>query len=204
MTKTVEFFFDFVSPTAYIAHQVLPRITKAAGAELKYRPMFLGGVMKATGNSPPALVPAKGAWMGPDLARWCKKYGVEFQFNPHFPVNTLAIMRGACALMEDDVFPTYVNAMFDAVWSDAKNMSDPEEIAKVVSSIGLDAEAFAAMTQKLENKQALKKNTDEAVERGVFGAPSIFIGEDLYFGQDRLFMVAEALGIHISEVVPGY
>jgi len=204
MSKNIEFFFDFVSPTAYIAHHVLPKIADAAGAELKYRPMFLGGVMKATGNSPPAMVPAKGAWMGPDLARWGKKYGVEFQFNPHFPVNTLSILRGACGLLEDEVFPAYVDAMFNAMWLDPKNMAEPEEIARVVSAIGMDVDVFAAMAQKPENKQALKANTDEAVARGVFGAPSIFVGDDLYFGQDRLFMVAEAVGIHISEVVPGY
>jgi len=204
MSKMIEFFFDFVSPTAYIAHHVLPKIADKAGADLVYRPMFLGGVMKATGNSPPAFVPAKGAWMSHDLARWCKKYGVEFTFNPHFPVNTLAIMRGACALQGEDVFPAYLDAMFNAVWKDAKNMGDPEEIAKVASALGLDPEVFAALYQKPEWKQALKANTDEAVERGAFGAPSIFVGDDLYFGQDRLFMVAEALGLHISDVVPGY
>ncbi len=204
MTKTIEFFFDFVSPASYIAHKVLPKIADAAGAELQYRPMFLGGVMKATGNAPPAFVPAKGAWMAKDLPRWCKKYGITFNFNPHFPVNTLPTMRGACALLGTDIFPAYMDAMFDAVWLEPKNMGEPEEIAKVVSSIGLDPEEFAAMAQAPENKQALKKNTDEAVERGVFGAPAIFVGDDLYFGQDRLFMVAEAVGIHISDVVPGY
>jgi len=204
MSKMIEFFFDFVSPTAYFAHHVLPKIAGHAGADLVYRPMFLGGVMKATGNAPPAFVLAKGAWMNDDLPRWAKKYGIEYNFNPHFPVNTLAMMRGACALQGEDVFPAYLDAMFEAVWKDGKNMGDPEEIAKVVSRLGLDPEEFAALCQKPEWKQALKANTDEAVERGAFGAPSIFVGDDLYFGQDRLFMVAEAVGIHISDVVPGY
>lgn len=204
MTKTIEFFFDFVSPTAYIAHHVLPKIADKAGAKLEFRPMFLGGVMKATGNSPPAMVPAKGAWMNDDLARWCKKYGVAYKFNPHFPVNTLGVMRGACALQGQDVFPPYVDAMFDAVWRDEKNVADPQVVAEIVSGLGLNAEDFAALCQKPEWKQKLKANTDEAVERGVFGAPAIFVGDDLYFGQDRLFMVAEAVGIHISDVVPGY
>jgi len=204
MTKTIEFFFDFVSPTAYIAHQVLPKIADKAGATLEYRPMFLGGVMKATGNAPPAMVPAKGAWMTQDLDRWCKKYGVSYKFNPHFPVNTLPVMRGACALQDSDVFPAYLDAMFNAVWQDEKNMAEPAEIAGLVSGLGLNAEQFAGLCQKPEWKQKLKANTDEAVERGAFGAPAIFIGDDLYFGQDRLFMVAEAVGIHISDVVPGY
>jgi len=204
MTKTIEFFFDFVSPTAYIAHQVLPKIADKAGATLEYRPMFLGGVMKATGNAPPAMVPAKGAWMSQDLDRWCKKYGVSYKFNPHFPVNTLPVMRGACALHDSDVFPAYLDAMFNAVWQEEKNMAEPAEIAGVVSGLGLNAEEFALLCQKPEWKQKLKANTDEAVERGAFGAPAIFVGDDLYFGQDRLFMVAEAVGIHISDVVPGY
>jgi len=204
MTKTIEFFFDFVSPTAYIAHQVLPKIADKAGATLEYRPMFLGGVMKATGNAPPAMVPAKGAWMSQDLARWCKKYGVSFKFNPHFPVNTLPVMRGACTLQDSDEFPAYLDAMFNAVWQEEKDMAEPSEIAGVVSGLGLNAEEFALLCQKPEWKQKLKANTDEAVERGAFGAPAIFVGDDLYFGQDRLFMVAEAVGIHISDVVPGY
>lgn len=204
MPNTIEFFFDFVSPNAYIAYQVLPKIADKAGAELIYRPMFLGGVMKATGNSPPDTVPAKGAWMLPDLDRWCAKYGITFNFNPYFPMNTLPILRGACALQNDPKFSTYVDAMFNAIWFDPKNMAEPEEIAKVVSELGIDPEAFAATVQMREWKQAAKANTDEAVERGVFGAPSIFVGDDLYFGQDRLFMVAEAVGIHITDVVPGY
>ena len=204
MTKTIEFFFDFVSPTAFIAHQVLPKIADKAGVSLEYRPFFLGGVMKATGNAPPAMVPAKGAWMTQDLDRWCKKYGVSYKFNPHFPVNTLPAMRGACALQGSEVFPAYLDAMFNAVWQDEKNMAEPAEIARVASGLGLDAEEFAGLCQKPEWKQKLKANTDEAVERGAFGAPAIFIGDELYFGQDRLFMVAEAVGIHITDVFPNY
>jgi len=204
MSKTVEFFFDFVSPTAFIAHEVLPKIVDRAGAALTYRPMFLGGVMKATGNSPPAMVPAKGAWMAQDLSRWCKKYGVSYAFNPNFPMNTLAAMRGACAIQDQDQFGPYVDAMFKAAWQDEANLGDPEVIAKIVSDLDMDAEEFAGLCQKPQWKQKLKANTDEAVERGAFGAPTIFVGDELFFGQDRLFMVSEALGVHISDVVPGY
>lgn len=204
MTKRVEYFYDYVSAASFFSHFILPKIVGHAGAELVYRPMFLGGVMQATGNRPPATVIPKGIWMSQDLGRWAKKYGLTFNSNPHFPVNTLAVMRGACALLDDPVFPAYDDAMTYAVWRDAKNMGDPEEIAKVVSEIGIDPAAFAEMVKNQKWKDALKANTDEAVERGVFGAPAMFVGDDLYFGQDRLFMVAEALGIDIRDVVPGY
>jgi len=204
MPKTIEFFFDFVSPASLFAWHVIPKITEKAGAELVYRPMFLGGVMQATGNRPPAMVPAKGAWMGPDLARWGIKWGVSMSPNPHFPVNTLPTMRGACALLDDPIFRAYGDAMFKAVWQDAKNMAEPEEIATVVGELGLDPAAFAEMVQKQEWKDALKANTAEAVERGTFGAPTFFIGDEMFFGQDRMFMVAEELGIHITDVFPNY
>ncbi|MBN4046568.1 2-hydroxychromene-2-carboxylate isomerase, partial [bacterium AH-315-P15] len=180
------------------------RIAEAAGATLDYRPMLLGGVMKATGNAPPGMVPAKGAWMAQDLPRWAAKYGVPMTFNPHFPVNTLPLMRGAVALLGDDSFAPYVEAMFNAMWREPRNMGKPAEIAGVVSSLGMDADDFAARIQNPDIKQKLKALTEEAVARGAFGAPTIFVGEDMFFGQDRLFMVAEAVGIHISDVVPGY
>ena len=148
MTKTVDFFFDFVSPTAYFAWHALPKICAKAGAELKYRPMFLGGVMNATGNTPPALVAAKGAWMSGDLVHWARKWGVEMNPNPHFPVNSLYIMRGASALEGKDIFLPYCDAMFSAVWREAKNMGEAAEIAGAVSALGLDAEDFAATIQK--------------------------------------------------------
>jgi len=204
MTRQVEFFFDFVSPTAYMAWHVLPKIAEKAGAEIKYRPMFLGGVMQATGNRPPATILPKGVWMAFDLPLWAKKWGLPYAFNPNFPVNTLSVMRGACVLLGDPKFIPYGDAMYKAVWAEERNMGDKEEIARVVGGLGIDAEDFIAQIQKPEWKQALKSNTDEAVERGCFGAPSMFVDGNLYFGQDRLFMVAEALGVDIRDIYPEY
>jgi 2-hydroxychromene-2-carboxylate isomerase len=194
-TKTIEFFFDFGSPTTYLAHTQLPQLARAAGAELVYRPMLLGGVFKATGNASPVAVPAKGRWMGADMARFAKRYGVPFAFNPHFPINTLTLMRGAAGLQlrQPDKFGGYVNAVFDAMWVHPRNLGDAAEVAAVVAAAGVAPEAFMALVADAEVKAALVASTEEAVARGVFGAPTCFVGQDMFFGQDRLDFVREAL-----------
>ena len=194
--KTIEFFFDFGSPTTYLAHTQLPRITRETGATLVYRPMLLGGVFKATGNASPVTVPAKGRWMGQDIARWALRWGVPFNFNPHFPINTLTLMRGAAGLQlrQPEHFGRYVDAVFDAMWARPRNLGDAAEVAAVLRQIGIEPEAFLALVADPEVKAALAANTEEAVRRGVFGAPTCFVGDDMFFGQDRLDFVREALG----------
>jgi 2-hydroxychromene-2-carboxylate isomerase len=193
--KTVEFFFDFGSPTTYLAHTQLPRIARECGARLVYRPMLLGGVFKATGNASPVTVPAKGRWMGEDIARWAERYGVPFAFNPHFPINTLPLMRGAVGLQmrQPERFGPYVDAVFDAMWVHPRNLGDASEIAAVLQPLGLDAQAFAALIGDPDVKAALVTHTEEAVARGVFGAPTCFVRDQMHFGQDRLDFVREAL-----------
>lgn len=193
--KTLEFFFDFGSPASYLAHTQLPQIARDAGAQLKYRPMLLGGVFKATGNSSPVSVPAKGRWMQEDLARWARRHGVGFSFNPHFPINTLALMRGAVGVQmrAPELFQRYLDAVFSAMWEQPRNLGEASEIAEVLEAAGLDPSAIMAMTSDPEVKAGLVANTQEAVDRGVFGAPSCFVGEQLFFGQDRLDFVREAL-----------
>jgi 2-hydroxychromene-2-carboxylate isomerase len=157
--------------------------------------MLLGGVFKATGNVSPVNVPAKGRWMGADLARHAALYGVPFAFNPHFPVNTLTLMRGAVGLQmrQPDKFSAYVDAVFDALWVHPRNLGDAAEVAAVVSAVGMAPDAFMALVSDVDVKAALVANTEEAVQRGVFGAPSFFVGEELHFGQDRLDFVRRAL-----------
>ncbi|MFO1217928.1 MAG: 2-hydroxychromene-2-carboxylate isomerase [Burkholderiaceae bacterium] len=194
MSKTIEFFFDFGSPTTYLAHTQLPRIAREAGAQLVYRPFLLGGVFKATGNASPVNVPAKGRWMGQDIARWARRWGVPFTFNPHFPVNTLTLMRGAVGLQlrRPQDFARYVDATFHAMWVAPRNLGDAAVLAGVLREAGFDADAFVALTADAEVKAKLIANTDEAVARGAFGAPSCFVGDQLFFGQDRLDFVREA------------
>ena len=193
--KTVEFFFDFGSPTSYLAWTQLPKLAADCGATLVWRPMLLGGVFKATGNASPVTVPAKGRWMGQDIARWAARYGVPFAFNPHFPINTLALMRGAVGLQmrQPALFEPYVDAVFDAMWVHPRNLGELAEIAAVLQPLGLDPEAFAALVGDAQVKAALVATTEEAVARGVFGAPTCFVGDQMHFGQDRLDFVRDAL-----------
>lgn len=192
--RTIEFWFDVGSPTTYLAHTQLPRIAREAGAQLQYRPMLLGGVFKATGNASPVTVPAKGRWMGADLARWAERWGVPFAFNPHFPVNTLTLMRGATALQmrRPQDFMPYVDAVFDAMWVRPRNLNDAAEVAAVAQRAGLGADEFAALVADPQVKAALVAATEEAVARGVFGAPTCFVGDEMHFGQDRLDFVRAA------------
>lgn len=193
--KTLEFHFDFGSPTSYLAYTQLPRIARETGATVAYRPMLLGGVFKATGNASPVSVPAKGRWMGEDIARWAKRWGVPFAFNPHFPINTLTLMRGAAGLQlrQPGDFQRYTDAVFHAMWVAPRPLGDAAELAAMLSDAGFDPAAFAALVADAEVKASLVANTEAAVARGVFGAPTCFVGEQMFFGQDRLEFVQQAL-----------
>lgn len=193
MSKTVEFFFDFGSPASYLAWTQLPRIAREAGAQIVWRPMLLGAVFKATGNQSPVMIPSKGAWMLKDLARFASRYGVPMQFNPHFPINTLTLMRGAAGYQNDERFERYVQVMFEALWMQRKNLSKPEVVAEVLSAAGFTPAEFEQLVSDEAVKERLKASTEEAIKRGVFGAPTFFIGTEMHFGQDRLDFVAEAL-----------
>jgi 2-hydroxychromene-2-carboxylate isomerase len=194
MSKTVDFFFDFGSPTAYLAWTQIRSIATRAGATLLRRPMLLGGVFKATGNASPAAVPAKALYMNCDLSRFAKRYGVAMQFNPHFPINTLTMMRGAVAAEDIGLVDGYDAAMFRAMWQDERDMGQPFELAAVLATIGWDGDDFAARIVSESVKERLKANTEEAIGRGVFGAPTFFVQGEMFFGQDRLDFVAAALG----------
>jgi 2-hydroxychromene-2-carboxylate isomerase len=193
MNKTLEFFFDFGSPTSYLAWTQLPRIAREAGAQIAWRPMLLGGVFKATGNQSPVNIPAKGRYMLQDLARFASRYGVPMTFNPHFPINTLTLMRGAAGYQDDERFERYVQTIFEALWVQQKNLAKPEVVAEVLSAAGFDPAEFELLVSDERVKERLKNTTEEAIKRGVFGAPTFFVGSEMHFGQDRLDFVAEAL-----------
>jgi len=193
MTRKLEFFFDFGSPNAYLAYTQLPALCERCITDLVWRPMLLGGVFKATGNHAPGEVPAKGAYLRRDMARFVERYGIEYQFNDAFPINTLTLMRGAVALLEDIRFPTYVDAVFRALWVDNRDLGDPAVFEHTLADVGFEASEFMAAVSAPETKQALIAATDEAVARGVFGAPSFIVDDELFFGQDRLDFVEEAL-----------
>lgn len=191
--KTVDFYFDFGSPATYVAWARLPAVTKQHNAQINWKPMLLGAIFKATGNQSPAFIPAKGKYTTLDLGRFAKKYGVELNFNPFFPINTLYLMRGAVAYLNTAHFHTYMNAIFTAMWVDKKDMNSPEVVADVIATAGLNLAEFQKNIENGEVKETLKAISNEAIERGVFGAPTFFVGEQMFFGQDRLDWVADAL-----------
>ncbi len=193
MTKAVEFLFDFGSPTSYLAYKQLPKIASRHGARIVWTPILLGAIFKATGNSSPVMVPAKARYMNADLARFAKRYGVTLNFNTHFPVNTLPLMRGAVAYQSTNQFDLYVNAVFDAMWAHPRNLNDQAEIAHVMRDIGIDPGDFVARIERSDVKEKLKANTEGAVARGAFGAPTFFVNGEMFFGQDRLDFVEEML-----------
>ncbi|KAA0952757.1 2-hydroxychromene-2-carboxylate isomerase [Pseudomonas sp. ANT_H12B] len=195
MSKTVEFFFDLGSPATYLAYTQLPKICEQTDSQLIYIPILLGGVFKATGNASPATIPAKGRYMFQDLDRYAQRYGVPLKFNPHFPINTLMLMRAVTGmqLRHPERFQAFIDCLFRALWVEGRSLEDPATVAAVLIQNGFDPNEVLALTTDEEVKAALKDNTEKAVQRGVFGAPSMFVDNQLFFGQDRLDFVLEAL-----------
>ena len=193
MTKEVDYYFDCISPAAYISWARLPDLIEETHAKVNYKPMLLGGVFKATGNSSPITVPAKGAYVFEDFKRWAKRYDVPYVVNDKFPINSLYLMRGIIAYKDDLRFMSLVNAIFDAMWVSNKDLTDSEVVAQVVASANIDPVHFAEAINDPLSKQALIEATDEAISRGVFGAPTFFVDGQMFWGQDRMDFVIEAL-----------
>ena len=189
--KRVQFLFDFGSPNAYLAHKVIPDIEKRAGAKFEYVPILLGGVFKLTNNKPPMLafgeVKGKLAYEQRETERFIKRHHITtYKFNPHFPVNTLQLMRLAVAAEQEGMLAPYVEAAFHHMWEQPKKMDDPAAIRGALLESGLDADRLIAAAGTDPVKQRLLANTEEAVAHGVFGSPSFLVGEELFFGKDRL------------------
>ena len=193
--RSVDFYFDFGSPASYLGATQLPKLCADAGAELVWKPMLLGGVFQATGNHSPATIPAKAPYIFTDFARFARRYKVPIKFNPHFPINTLVLMRGATGMQmhEPERFQAYVDAVYRAMWVEPRNLNDAATVGAVLQEAGFDAAKLLALTNAQDVKDRLKAVTQEAVERGVFGAPTMFVGDQMFWGQDRLDFVREAL-----------
>lgn len=195
MSNTLEYYFDFGSPASYLASTQLPALAIETGATVLWRPMLLGGVFVATGNASPASIPAKGKYIFRDFARFAQRYGVPLKVNPFFPINTLTLMRIAVGLQlcEDPRFTDYSSAMYRAIWVEGQNMNDPVTVARVLQGAGFDVPALLALASEQAVKDKLKAETELAVSRGVFGAPTFFVADQMFWGQDRLDFVREAL-----------
>jgi hypothetical protein len=193
--KTFDFYYDFGSLAAYLAHTQLPKMCAETGASANLLPMLLGGVFQATGNVSPMTVPAKGRYAFMDFKRFADGYGVPLNMNPHFPIITTTLMRMVTALQtkNDPRMQNFMDVVFQAIWEDSLNMNDPAIVGQVLTDAGFDTAALLAMANDQATKDQLKAVTTKAVERGVFGAPSFFVGEEMFWGQDRIEQVKAAL-----------
>ena len=194
----VEFHFDFGSPNAYLAHLVIPEIERRTGVAFEYVPILLGGVFKLTNNCSPAEslagIKNKPEYEKLEMRRFIDRHRItRFQSNPFFPVNTLTLMRGAIAARSLGVFERYVDEMFRHMWADPKKMDDPHVLRAALAESGLDAERFFELVQTREIKDELLANTERSVARGTFGAPTFFVGDEIFFGKDRLRDVEERI-----------
>ncbi len=184
-----EFFYDYVSLYSYLANSQLSLID----AKVVYRPMLLGGVMNAVGNQPPATLPARGTYLFKDAERWVKRYGIAYKMNPTFPQNTVSAMRLALVAQEKGVLEAVHQPLFDAMWVHEKKLSDVDVLADIITGAELPVDETMAELNSDRIKGRLRENTNEAVARGAFGAPTMFVGNEMFFGNDRLDFVKEAL-----------
>jgi len=194
----LEFHFDFGSPNAYLSHLVIPEIERRTGARFEYVPILLGGVFKLTGNRSPAetLVGIKNKpdYERLETARFIKRYGItRFSENPYFPVNTLVLMRAAIAAQKLGVFERYVDQIYRHMWADPKKLDDPSVLRAALIESELDANHLLSLAQTPEVKNELLANTQGSVERGTFGSPTFYVGDEIFFGKDRLRDVEEAI-----------
>ncbi|HEX8382015.1 MAG TPA: 2-hydroxychromene-2-carboxylate isomerase [Sphingomonas sp.] len=194
----ISFYFDVGSPNAFLCHRVIPAIEARTGATFTYVPILLGGLFKLTGNQSPATAFAaiknKPDYERLEMQRFITRHAVtDFRMNPHFPINTLLLMRGAIAAQQLGVFDPYLDRVFDDMWARGLDMGQPELVARSLGEAGLPVEQLFALAQTPEVKQRLLDNTQVAFEKGAFGSPSFLVGDDLYFGKDRLRDVEEAI-----------
>ena len=198
MPAPIQFLFDFGSPNAYFCHRVIPAIEARTGAGFDYLPVLLGGLFKLANNRSPAEafagIPNKRAYDQLEVQRFIQQHGLTaYRFNPHFPVNTLKIMRGAVAAQALGCFKPYVEAVYAAMWEQGLDMADDAQIAAVLAGAGLDGAALLAASQSPEVKARLLANTEQAHARGAFGSPTFFVGDEIYFGKDRLREVEDEI-----------
>ena len=194
----VTFYFDFGSPNAYLAHRVVPGIEARTGARFRYVPVLLGGLFKLAGSQSPMVafagIPNKLAYEHREMQRFIEKHALtEFRMNPHFPVNTLMLMRGAVAAQMEGVLAPYIEAMFIGMWEQGLKLDDPEVLESTLAAAGLPVEHLLTLVNASEVKQQLIANTQEAYGHGAFGVPTFLLGNELYFGKDRLGDIEEIL-----------
>ena len=193
MSETLEFCFDFISPYTYLAATQIEDLASRNGMKLIYRPVFLGGLFKEAGNHPPIEIPGKAKYLPKDINDWVQFYKIPLTFPPSFPFNTIKAMRGALVAEKEGRVAEYAQNGYKAGWGEGKDLSDPEILASIAEQSGLDREKFLAGIEEPTIKEELKQRTSEAVSRGAFGLPTFFIGEEMFWGNDRLVLLEARL-----------
>ena len=194
MSTNIDFYYDFISPASYFAWMRLKELTEGTGANINYKPILLGGILKATGNTSPVTVPTKWEWIKTDFQRHADHYGIPYRFNPHFIFSTVNAMRGALWALSNGQIEPYNQAMFSAAWAQGEDLSSPDALREILTNAGFDPEQVAVAMAQPQIKTALIEATDDAAKRGVFGAPTFFVNDEMFFGQDRMDWVKRALG----------
>ena len=198
MSKTVDFIFDFASPNAYLVHKIVPEIEARTGSTFNYIPCLLGGIFKATGNQAPMIafggIKNKPEYDAIEMQRFITRHNLTgFKMNPHFPVISLMLVRGALVAERDGYLMKYIDAMVDAMWEQGLKLDDAEVLQKALAHAGFDADKIMTDMSDEAIKAKLLENTNAAVERGAFGIPTFFVGDEIFFGKERLGQVEELL-----------
>ena len=191
MTKSIEFYFDFSSPYSYIGYQEIKKIEKKSSFKTKYMPIFLGGLHKAAGVTPAAFINLKSNYMIEDTKLICEKKNIKFIFNSYFPIKTVNFMRGVIIAEKDSFEKIYIEKIFNSIWKDGLNMNDPIVVNKVLKNIDVNPETFLTKATDEKIKDKLKKLTNDALKKGVFGAPTFMVNKKIFWGQDRLSYAVE-------------
>ena len=186
MTKPIEFYFDFSSPYSYIGYKEIKKLEKKESIKIKYMPIFLGGLHNAAGITPAAFIDIKSKYMIEDTKLICKKKNIKFIFNKYFPIKTVNFMRGIVSNEEDSFKKIYIDKIFNAIWRDGLNMNDQTVVEKVLKNMDLNPEIFLSKVSDDKIKNKLRKLTEEALKKGVFGAPTFLVNKKIFWGQDRL------------------
>ena len=186
MTKPIEFYFDFSSPYSYIGYKEIKKLEKRDSIKIKYMPVFLGGLHNSAGITPAAFIDIKSKYMVEDTKLVCKKKNIKFIFNSYFPIKTVNFMRGVVTADDDSFKKIYIEKIYNAIWRDGLNMNDQTVIHKVLKNMDLNPEIFLSKVGGDEIKNKLRKFTDDALKKGVFGAPTFLVNKKIFWGQDRL------------------
>ena len=193
MNKTFDFYFDFISPYSFLAHKKLKKIEKKIAIKIKYKAILLGGLHNLHGIKAPAFIPSKAKFMIRDCKMIAEKNNIKFKFNSYFPIKTVNLMRGVFIAEEDDYKNYYIDKIFDSIWMDGFNMNDQIVVDKVLKNLNINPKTFSLRCSSQNIKNQLKKKTDEAFEKGIFGAPSFYINNKIFWGQDRISLLIDEL-----------